>query len=55
MAGMLDIDEELKVAKDFWDFLGGDGAYDDLLNCFEKSGVELRPEIDNYFAKFNRK
>ena len=55
MAGMLDINNELKVAEQFWDFLGGAGAYNDLLDCFEKSGQELRPEIDNYFAKFNTK
>ncbi len=53
MAGMLDIGEELKVGKDFWDFLGGKGAYTDLLDCFENAGIELRPEIDKYFAKFN--
>lgn len=53
MAGMLDIDNELKVAEDFWNFLGGEGAYNDLLDCFERAGVELRSEIDNYFAKFN--
>lgn len=55
MAGMLDINNELKVAEQFWDFLGGAGAYNDLLDCFEKSGQELQPEIDNYFAKFNTK
>lgn len=53
MAGMLDIDNELKVAEDFWNFLGGEGAYNNLLDCFERAGVELRSEIDNYFAKFN--
>ena len=36
MAGMIDLDYELKVAKEFWDFLGGKGAYEDLLDCFEK-------------------
>ncbi len=46
MAGMIDLDKELKVAKDFWDFLGGKGAYTELLNCFEKVGIELRDEID---------
>ncbi len=55
MAGMLDINEEMKVAEAFWNFLGGDGAYNDLLNCFEKAGIELRPEIDEYFANFNKK
>ena len=52
MAGMLDIQEELKVAEGFWDFLGGDGVYTELLDCFEQVGIELRPEIDSYFAKF---
>jgi len=54
LKGMLDLDRELKVAKELWDFLGGDGAYDELLNCFERAGIELRPEIDAYFSKFKQ-
>jgi len=54
MRGMLDLENELKVAEEFWDFLGGKGAYNELLGCFEKAGIELRPEIDEYFAKFNK-
>ena len=54
MRGMLDLENELKVAEEFWDFIGGQGAYNELLDCFEKAGIELRPEIDEYFAKFNR-
>ena len=53
--GMLDLDKELKVADEFWDFIGGKGAYQDLLDCFEQAGIELRPEIDKYFAKFRNK
>ena len=41
-----------KVAEEFWDFLGGEGSYLELLDCFERVGVELRPEIDKYFSKF---
>lgn len=52
MKGMLDLEEELKVAEEFWDFLGGKGSYNELLNCFERVGIELRPEIDKYFSKF---
>ena len=52
MRGMLDLDNELKVGKEFWDFLGGDGAYEELLECFEKVGIEMREEIDEYFKKF---
>jgi hypothetical protein len=54
MAGMLDLDNELKVAAEFWDFLGGVGSYDHLLEIFEKIGIELRPEIDDYFSRYNK-
>jgi type II restriction enzyme len=54
MKGMFDLQHELKVADEFWNFLGGEGTYTELLDCFEKAGVELRTEIDDYFGKFNR-
>ena len=49
---MLDLDHEVLVAEELWDFIGGDGTYVDLLDAFEQAGIELRPEIDNYFEKF---
>lgn len=52
MRGMIDLDNELKVAKEFWDFLGNEGAYEDLLDSFEKVGIEMQDEIDNYFSRF---
>jgi hypothetical protein len=52
LKGMLDLDKELKVAEEFWDFLGGKGAYNDVLLCFERVGIKLRPKIDEYFQKF---
>jgi len=54
IAGMLDVENELKVAEEFWDFLGGQGTYIDLLDCFERVGIELRREIDDYFTKYNK-
>ena len=54
MRGMLDLENELKVADEFWDFLGGKGTYKDLLDCFERVGIELRDEIDTYFKRFNK-
>jgi len=54
MRGMLDLEHELKVGDEFWDFLGGNGTYQDLLDCFERVGIELRDEIDEYFARFNK-
>lgn len=53
MRGMLDLEYELKVAEEFWDFLCGTGTYNGLLDSFEEAGIELRPEIDSYFSKFN--
>ncbi len=55
MRGMLDLPNELKVGEEFWDFLGGEGTYQQLLDAFEKVGIELHSEIDEYFAKFNFK
>ena len=52
LKGMLDLDNELKVAEELWDFLGNDGAYSELLDCFERAGIKLRPVIDAYFSKF---
>jgi len=52
MRGMIDLENELKVAKEFWDFLGGEGAYEDLLDCFEQVGIEMREEIERYFSRF---
>ena len=52
LKGMLDLEQELKVAGEFWDFLGGNNTYQDLLDCFERVGIELRPEIDHYFEQF---
>ncbi len=49
MRGMLDLENELKVADEFWDFLGGENTYMNLLDCFERVGIELGDEIDEYF------
>ncbi len=53
--GMIDLEEELKVGKELWDFLGGDGAYEGLLACFERVGIALRDEIDEYFSRFTNR
>jgi type II restriction enzyme len=45
--GMLDDKHELMVGREFWDFLGGRGTYDNLLECFEIAGIQLRTELDN--------
>jgi type II restriction enzyme len=52
MAGMLDLQNELLVAEEFWDFLGNNGSYQYLLNIFEEVGIEMRDEIDSFFSNF---
>lgn len=52
LAGMLDLEKELKVADELWNFIGGDNVYNDILNCFEEVGLEMRKEIDEYFSNF---
>ena len=52
LRGMLDLDHEVLIAGELWDFLGGEGTYTDLLDAFELAGIELRSEIDSYFAQF---
>lgn len=54
MKGIFDLPREILIAEDFWNFLGGDeNTYQQLLDCFEEAGIELRPEIDQYFQKFS--
>ena len=55
IAGMIDSKDELRVAMEFWNFLGNEGAYDDLLKCFENVGIEMKREMDEYFKKFKKK
>lgn len=54
MRGMFDLDNELLVAEDFWNFLGGENSYDELLDSFEKVGIEVRDILDEYFQTHYR-
>lgn len=52
--GMMDLQHDVYIAEEFWNFLAGDDVYDDLLDCFEEVGIELRDEIDHYFARYGQ-
>jgi len=43
----LKLGEDLLVGKQFWDFLGGNGTYEELLNVFEEAGEELKEKIED--------
>jgi len=34
------------VGSEFWNLLGGENTYEDLLRVFEQAGLELYDEID---------
>ena len=41
--------KDFLIGKDFWDFLGGNGAYEELIDIYEKVGEEIRPVLDQKF------
>ena len=53
LSGMLDLEHDILIAEELWDFIGGEGTYTELLDAFEQAGIELRDEIDEYFKQFN--
>jgi len=40
---------DLLVGKDFWDFLGGVGTYETLIQIYEQVGEEIRPTLNRKF------
>ena len=52
LAGLFDLPQEVRVAAEFWDWIGGTNTYVELLAVFEKVGIEMREEIDARFARF---
>lgn len=42
------------VGKDFWDFLGGNGAYKELIDIYEKVGKEIRPVLEQKFIDIGK-
>ncbi|MFH1175475.1 MAG: TdeIII family type II restriction endonuclease [bacterium] len=41
--------QDFLIGKDFWDFLGGAGAYENLIKIYEDVGEEIRPALDKKF------
>jgi len=50
---------DLLIGEQFWDFLGGQGTYKELLNLFEEIKEEIEPQIrskmENYINEIHRK
>ena len=47
MQGYLDEEKELYVAERFWEFLGGEGTYEEVLNIFDEVGKEFKEKIQD--------
>ncbi|MDI6883524.1 MAG: TdeIII family type II restriction endonuclease [Patescibacteria group bacterium] len=45
---------EILVGDEFWNFVASDDIYEELLDVFQKVGVELRDEIDKKFTDFRK-
>lgn len=45
MQGYLDEEKELFVAEKYWELLGGQGAYTDLLKVFDEVGKEVKDKV----------
>ncbi|TET23323.1 MAG: TdeIII family type II restriction endonuclease [Candidatus Stahlbacteria bacterium] len=43
---------EVLVGEEFWNYVGGANIYEDLLDVFQETGQELKPELDKKFAEF---
>lgn len=46
--------ENFLIGKDFWDFLGGNGAYEELIDIYEKVGEAVRPILDQKFKDITK-
>lgn len=55
LKGLYDLDEEILVGKEFWDFLGGNNTYENLLTVFASVGKKLYPIINKYINDLTKK
>lgn len=46
--------EDLLVGKSFWDFVGGEGAYEELLEIFKEVGKEAMDLIERTIGKLDK-
>lgn len=49
--GIMDPPKDLLVGEEFWNFLGGDNTYDDLLNMFEVVGIMYKERLIEKFKE----
>ena len=54
LQGMFE-EEQLLVGEEFWNFLAlGKPVYEEILDCFERVGMAIRPKIDDFANSINK-
>lgn len=46
----MDIDNQVKIGKEFWDMVGGVGTYKEVLSIYQKVGAEKGPDLVDQLA-----
>jgi len=54
MQGFLDEEKELYVAEKFWELLGGEGTYEEVLEIFNEIGKEFKEKIQGKIGEVAR-
>jgi len=50
-SGMMDAPNDFLVGDEYWDFIGGKGAFPELLNTFDDVGKEFKNRLDEKFKE----
>lgn len=48
--GYMDVENQVKIGKEFWDMLGGKGTYEDVLSIYKQVGMEKGPDLVDQLA-----
>jgi len=48
---LFDLDNEILLGKEFWDFVGGEGSYEAILDVFREVGATRSEELLNKLLK----
>lgn len=51
MVGMMDHPNDFLIGEEFWDFLGGENTFSDLLNVFNNVGKKFKEKLDLKFKE----
>lgn len=53
-SGMMDHPNDFLVGNEYWDFIGGEGTFPDLLETFDKVGKKFKEQLDEKFKEIAR-